>query len=232
LIRVKNLCKRLGNFELRDINLRVNSGEHLVILGPIGSGKTTLLKCIAGIFVPDSGTVEIDGRDVTKLPPEKRNLSYVPQDYKLFPHLNVAEDVAFGLRVRGDSNVEGRVREMLELVGLTELSSGHVERLSEGQKQLVAIARALAIRPSVLLLDEPFARLDSVVKARLRKKLARIHEETETTIIHVTHDFEAALGLRSRVAVMDGGRLLQESSEVTGYLQERLGYIPVDLERG
>ncbi|MCS7131452.1 MAG: ATP-binding cassette domain-containing protein, partial [Hadesarchaea archaeon] len=165
----------------------------------------------------------------SKLPPEKRNLGYVPQDYKLFPHLNVAENVAFGLRVRGLPDVERRVKEVLELVGLRELFSRRVEQLSEGQKQLVAIARALAIRPSVLLLDEPFARLDSAVKARLRGELTRIHQETGTTMIHVTHDFEAALGLGGKVAVMDGGRLLQDSAGVTRYLHERLGYIPVDL---
>lgn len=230
MISVEDLNLRLGNFALVDVNLRVGRGEHLVILGPIGSGKTTLLKCIAGIYTPDSGRIKIDGRDISRLPPEKRNLGYVPQDYKLFPHLNVAENVAFGLRVRGLSDVGERVREVLELVGLPELSSRRVEQLSEGQKQLVAIARALAIKPHVLLLDEPFARLDSVAKARLRGELMRIHEQTGTTMIHVTHDFEAALGLGGRVAVMDGGRLSQELPEVARYLQERLGYIPVDLE--
>lgn len=232
MISVEDLNLRLGNFALVDVNLRVGRGEHLVILGPVGSGKTTLLKCIAGIYTPDSGKITIDGRDISRLPPEKRNLGYVPQDYKLFPHLNVAENVAFGLRMRGLSDVEDRVREVLELVGLPELSNRRVEQLSEGQKQLVAIARALAIGPNVLLLDEPFARLDSVVKAKLRAELARIHEETETTIIHVTHDFEAALGLGNRVAVMDGGRLLQDPARVARYLRERLGYIPIDLGEG
>lgn len=232
MIRVENLSMRLGNFALLDVNLQVQRGEHSIILGPMGSGKTTLLKCIAGIYRPDSGRIEMDGEDVTELPPERRNIGYVPQDYRLFPHLTVGENISFGLRVRRSDDLEDRTKAMIDLVGLSDLSRQCIKCLSEGQKQLVALARALAIQPRVLLLDEPFARLDSAAKVKLQGELKRIHEQTGATIIHATHDFEGSLGLGNRVSIMNDGRLVHDLSEMKKYLDEKLGYIPIDLRAG
>jgi molybdate/tungstate transport system ATP-binding protein len=227
LIKIENLAMRLGEFSLKEVNLQIEKGEFLTILGPIGSGKTTLLKCIAGIYRPERGRIEIDGQDVTKLPPEKRGVGYVPQDYKLFPHLNVRENIAFGLRLRKMKDVDGEVETISSLVGLTPILTQCVKCLSEGQKQLVALARALAIKPKLLLLDEPFARLDLATKTRLQKEMEKIHEQTKTTAIHVTHDFEGSLKLGNRIVIMENGRLLNEPKAIERYLEEKLGHIPI-----
>lgn len=230
LIKIENLTIRLGNFTLKEINLRVEKGEFLTILGPIGSGKTTLLKCIAGTYQPERGRIEIDGKDVTKLPPEKRGVGYVPQDYKLFPHLNVMENIAFGLKLRKLKDVDEKVRMISSLVGINSILTQCVKCLSEGQKQLVALARALAIEPKLLLLDEPFARLDFATKTRLQEEMKRIHKRTGATVIHVTHDFEGSLRLGNKIVIMENGKLLNEPSSMEKYLEEKLGHIPITCD--
>jgi len=211
MIQIKNLSMRLGDFALREINLEVQEKEYFLILGPTGSGKTTLLKCVAGIYYSAEGEIRINGRDVTRLPPEKREIGYVPQDYKLFPHLTVKENIAFGLRNKKSLNREDEVSRLMDLVGLCHVSKRCIKCLSEGERQRVALARALAIQPKLLLLDEPLGALDARMKEKLQTELKRIHEQTERTTIHVTHDLEEALDLADRIAVMRNGRIVQVS---------------------
>lgn len=211
MIEIKNLSMHFGDFTLREINLEAREKEYFLVLGPTGSGKTTLLKCIAGIYYPADGEIWINGKDVTRLPPEKREIGYVPQDYKLFPHLTVKENIAFGLRNEKSSNWEDEVNRLMDLVGLFHLSKRCIHCLSGGERQRVALARALAIQPKLLLLDEPLGALDARMKEKLQIELKRIHEQTERTTIHVTHDFEEALDLADRIAIMRDGRIVQVS---------------------
>ncbi|MCE4627541.1 MAG: ABC transporter ATP-binding protein [Desulfurococcales archaeon] len=211
---VRGITKRYGRtLALDSVDLVMQRGRITTLLGPSGCGKTTMLKIIAGIEKPDKGTVVFDGRDVTFLPPEKRNIGFVFQDLALFPHMSVFDNVAFGLRVRGysKSEIRRRVRDILELVGLDPEVYGdrRVTQLSGGQQQRVAIARALVFEPSMLLLDEPFAHLDYKVKMRLLSELRRIQRETGATIVYVTHDQEEAMLVSHTIAIMRAGRVVQ-----------------------
>ncbi len=209
MIKIENLSIDLGDFKLKNINLKIQRGEYFSILGPTGCGKTVLLKCVAGIYKPSKGKIIINSEDVTRLPPEKRRIGYVPQDYKLFPHLSVKENIAFGLKLLKNVNIEEEVEKLLELVGLTALSKKCIKCLSGGEKQRVALARAIATRPRVLLLDEPLSALDKKTRKTLQNELKRIHKETKITTIHVTHDFKEALNLADRVAIMNNGQIIQ-----------------------
>jgi len=210
-----------GTTALRGVDLEAPRGRITTLLGPSGCGKTTLLKVIAGLERPDRGRILFDGRDVTGLPPERRNVGFVFQDLALFPHLNVFENVAFGLRVRRlpDPEVRRRVRWALELVGLDpgEYGSRRVNQLSGGQQQRVALARALVVEPSVLLLDEPFAHLDYKIKQRLLLELKRIQRETGATVVYVTHDQNEAMSVSHRIAVMRDGLVVQVGDPVEVY---------------
>ncbi len=209
MIKIEDLFIDLGDFKLENINLEIQEGEYFSILGPTGCGKTVLLKCIAGIYKPSKGRILINNEDVTKLPPEKRRVGYVPQDYKLFPHLSVKGNIAFGLKHLKNVNIEEEVESLLKLVGLTTLSKRCIKCLSGGEKQRVALARAIATHPRVLLLDEPLSALDRGTRKTLQRELKRIHEEIRITVVHVTHDFREALNLADRVAVMNNGRIIQ-----------------------
>ncbi|MFB4295063.1 ABC transporter ATP-binding protein [Actinomadura sp. NTSP31] len=191
--------------------LSVRRGEFLSILGPSGCGKTTLLNAIAGFVAPDSGRVLVDGDDITALPPHRRGLGMVFQNYALFPHLSVASNVAYGLRVHRVPKRERaeRVADALRLVGLEEFADRRPRALSGGQQQRVAIARALATRPAVLLLDEPLSNLDAKLRREMRVELRKIQQSVGTTMVFVTHDQEEALSLSDRIAVLNGGRLEQ-----------------------
>ncbi|HEX7084998.1 MAG TPA: sulfate/molybdate ABC transporter ATP-binding protein [Vicinamibacterales bacterium] len=218
-IEVRNLVKSFGNFvALRDVSLKVPSGELLALLGPSGSGKTTLLRVIAGLETPDAGTVLFDGDDATTRSATDRRVGFVFQHYALFRHMTVFENVAFGLRVRPrrdrppESEIRRRVNELLALVQLEYLGDRHPSQLSGGQRQRVALARALAVEPKVLLLDEPFGALDARVRQELRRWLRRLHEQIQVTSIFVTHDQEEALELADRVVVMNEGRIEQDGT--------------------
>jgi thiamine transport system ATP-binding protein len=200
-----------GTAAIDDTTLEVADGEVVTVLGPSGSGKTTLLRVIAGLQPPDSGRVLLDGADLEGVPPHRRGIGLVFQDHALFPHRDVAGNVAFGLRMRGDTPraIETRVGELLELVGLSGLGRRSVGTLSGGEQQRVALARALAPEPRVLLLDEPLGSLDRRLRDRLLADLARLFTELDQTAIYVTHDQTEAFTLGDRVAVMRAGRVVQ-----------------------
>lgn len=213
-LQVTDLWLDLGEFHLRGVNLEVVPGEYLVILGPTGAGKTVLLEAIAGLHFPRRGHIFLNGKDVTRVPPERRSIGFVYQDYALFPHLNVAENIAFGLHLRGMDRraISERVDEISRRLSIHHLLQREPETLSGGEAQRVALARALAIEPALLLLDEPLSALDPETREGLQRELARLHQEQGTTTVHVTHDFEEAVALADRIAVMHQGQIVQVGS--------------------
>jgi len=211
-IRIKGVSKRFGNFTAVDnVDLDIEQGELFSILGGSGCGKTTLLRMLAGFELPSSGTIEIDGIDVTNQAPYDRPVNMMFQSYAVFPHMKVAKNVAYGLRKEGvrRAEIDKRVDEMLELVQLTELKDRKPDQLSGGQQQRVALARALIKRPKVLLLDEPLAALDKKLRERTQFELMNIQDELGITFVVVTHDQEEAMTLSGRMAVMDKGQFQQ-----------------------
>jgi sulfate transport system ATP-binding protein len=218
-IRLDNITKRFGAFAaLHGVSLDARPGEFLALLGPSGSGKTTLLRIMAGLEFPDAGTVKFDGQDVTGLKVKDRGVGFVFQHYALFRHMSVAENVAFGLRVRKrrdrpqGTEIDRRVQELLDLVQLGDKGHRLPSQLSGGQRQRVALARALAVDPKLLLLDEPFGALDAKVRKGLRRWLRELHDRMGLTSIFVTHDQDEALELADRVVVMDHGVIEQVAS--------------------
>jgi len=212
ILEIRGLTKRFGDsVALAPLDLDVDGGEYFCILGPSGSGKTTLLRMIAGFESPDAGEIRLGGERIDRLPPERRDTNTVFQGYALFPHLSVFENVAFGLRLKGEraEALKARVAEALLLVGLEGQGNRSPTTLSGGEQQRVALARALVNRPRVLLLDEPLAALDRKLRTRMQGELARIQRESGVTFVHVTHDQEEALRLADRIAVMRAGRFLQ-----------------------
>ncbi|MEN4474998.1 ABC transporter ATP-binding protein [Mycolicibacterium cosmeticum] len=200
-----------GHQAVRGISLDVEAGEFFALLGGSGCGKTTTLRMIGGFEQPDSGTITIDGADVTGIPPERRPVTTVFQSYALFPHLSVADNVGFGLRFLKLTKAERkrRITDALELVAMTARAQAKPAKLSGGQQQRIALARALVLRPKVLLLDEPLGALDAKLRKTLQVELRRIQQEVGITFIHVTHDQEEALAMSDRVGVMRDGRLVQ-----------------------
>ena len=211
-VSVTSLVKKFGStVAVAGVDLVMESGKLFFLLGPSGCGKTTLLRMIAGFETPTSGEIRFGDRDVSKLPPEKRDAGMVFQGYALWPHLSVYENVAFGLRVRKapSSEIRTRVGEALELVKMTGLGDRKPTQLSGGQQQRVALARALAFRPSVLLLDEPLSNLDAKLRLEMRSEIRRIVDEANITTIYVTHDQEEALSLADHMAVLKDGEVIQ-----------------------
>ncbi|MDX6226181.1 MAG: sulfate/thiosulfate transport system ATP-binding protein [Frankiales bacterium] len=211
-IQVNHVFKRFGDFvALDDVSLDVPAGGLTALLGPSGGGKSTLLRVIAGLEQPDSGTVEVEGRDVTGLTPQQRSIGFVFQHYAAFKHMTVAKNVAFGLEIRKHpkAEVRRRVNELLELVHLEQFAERLPAQLSGGQRQRMALARALAVQPEVLLLDEPFGALDAQVRRELRTWLRRLHDEVHVTTVFVTHDQEEALEVADSIVIVNQGRVEQ-----------------------
>lgn len=211
-ITIQELTKRFGGSAvLGGVNLQIGAGELFFLLGPSGCGKTTLLRHIAGFYVPDGGRIYFDEEDVTKVPAHRRGTGMMFQSYALWPHLNVAQNVAFGLeeRKRPAREIEHRVAEALDQVQLGGLGSRKIQQLSGGQQQRVALARALVIKPKCLLLDEPLSNLDAKLRLEMRTEIRRIVKDNGLTAIYVTHDRDEALSMADRMAIMEGGHLAQ-----------------------
>lgn len=211
-LQFNNVSKAFGSTEaVKDFNLGIEKGELVSFLGPSGCGKTTTLRMVAGFEMPTSGHVVIDGEDITYMPPNKRDVGMVFQSYALFPNMTVAGNIGFGLKVmkKPPEEIEQRVKEMLELINMPEYGDRYPSQLSGGQQQRVALARALALRPEVLLLDEPLSALDAKIRVSLRSEIRSIQQKLGITAIYVTHDQEEALSLSDRVVVMNAGRMEQ-----------------------
>ncbi|MEM2272877.1 MAG: ABC transporter ATP-binding protein [Candidatus Bathyarchaeia archaeon] len=211
-LSVWKVSKYFGNVKaLDEVDLFVKSGELMVIMGPSGCGKTTLLLVVLGALRPDKGSILIGDEDVTNMPIEKRNIGYVPQDFGLFPHLNVYENISFGLKVRGypRNEIDERVKSLLEIVGLEGLEKRRPKELSGGQRQRVALARALATKPSLLLLDEPLSNIDEMTKTEVIANLKNLQRKTGVTTLCVTHNPEDAFKIGDQIAIMYSGRIIQ-----------------------
>jgi putative spermidine/putrescine transport system ATP-binding protein len=227
-IRVENLTKRYaGSAAVDDVSFVAERGELLTLLGPSGCGKTTLLRCVGGFITPDGGRIVLDGRDMAGVPPYRRQLGMVFQTYALFPHLSVAENVAFGLRVRGLERVdrERRVARALEMVRLGGFGERLPRQLSGGQQQRVALARALVYEPRVLLLDEPLSNLDARLRVEMRMEIRALQQQLGLTALYVTHDQEEALSISDRVMVLNRGHVEQLSSPWELYTRPRTRFV-------
>lgn len=211
MLEVEGLSKSWRNFRLEDVSFEVEKGEHFVVLGPSGSGKTLLLETIAGIHKPERGRILLEGKEITSLPPEKREIAYIPQNYGLFPHLSAFENVIYGLKLKKipKEEIRRRVDLIAEILEIGNILGRNVRTLSGGEQQRVAIARALVLKPKLILLDEPFSNIDASLRAKLMKEMKKWRKELSFTAIHVTHSFEEALFLGERVGIMIGGRLEQ-----------------------
>jgi sulfate transport system ATP-binding protein len=227
-IEVDSVTKRFGTFTALDhVGVRVDDGALTALLGPSGSGKSTLLRIIAGLETPDAGSVSIGGEDVTRTPARSRGVGFVFQHYAPFKHMTVAANVAFGLKVRRRprAEIDARVHELLALVRLDGLAQRYPSQLSGGQLQRMALARALAVQPEVLLLDEPFGALDAQVRSELREWLRRLHEEIHVTTIFVTHDQEEAMEVAQQIVVMNEGRVEQVGTPTELYESPRNEFV-------
>ncbi|MDD4299786.1 MAG: tungstate ABC transporter ATP-binding protein WtpC [Methanomicrobium sp.] len=211
MLKTKNVSIELGEFSLKKVSLDVKDGEYRVILGPTGAGKTILLETIAGIYIPDSGQVILKDEDITSKDPKDRRITMVYQDFVLFPHLSVYDNIAFGLKISGmhPSDIEKKVSKVSDILEISHLLKRDTINLSGGEKQRTAIARALVLEPDVLLLDEPLSALDINTREKLRKELKSLHKIYRTTIIHVTHNFEEVFSLADSVSVMNEGEIIQ-----------------------
>jgi ABC-type Fe3+/spermidine/putrescine transport system ATPase subunit len=228
VISLRGVSKRYGReVALDDVELDIAEGEFFCLLGPSGCGKTTTLNLLGGFVTPSAGAIYIRGQQVDRLPPHARDVNTVFQSYALFPHMTVAENVGFGLKMArvGRRDRAGRVADALAMVGLERLGGRHPRELSGGQQQRVAVARALVNRPTVLLLDEPLGALDLKLRKRLQLELAEIHREVGGVFVYVTHDQEEALGLADRIAVMRDGRIEQVGSPREIYMRPRTRFV-------
>ena len=214
MIKIENLHIQLGGFDLHDINLHIEENDFFMLMGPSGAGKTILLEAIAGLVPVKSGRIKVAGQDITQLPPEKRGISIVYQDYALFPHLTVANNIRYGLRFQKIEKSEGdqRLDQLLKLLNLQHLANRSPETLSGGEQQRVAMARALIVNPRVLLLDEPLSALDPRLREEFRLVLKRLQQQSTATILMVTHDFAEALALGHRGAIVNAGQIEQSGS--------------------
>src|SRR6056297_837958 len=219
-VKLEHITKRYDDVTaVDDMNLDIKDGEFVTFVGPSGCGKSTTMETIAGLTKPTEGTVNISGRDVTNLPPKDRGISMVFQNIALFPHMDVFDNISFGLRLRDydDEEIQRRVDHAAEVVQLENMQDRMPEEMSGGQRQRVAIARAIVRNPDVFLMDEPLANLDAKLRVHMRTELQRLHRELETTIIYVTHDQAEAMTMSDRIAVLNEGRLQQIAAPLTCY---------------
>ena len=226
MLRIESLSITLGEFALRNVSLEVQHNEYLAIIGPSGAGKTVLLETIAGLHTPSSGRIVLDGQEITRRAPRDRPFGMVYQDYMLFPHRTVTENIAFGLRQARIPREEQRDRteEMSALLEIGHLANRYPGSLSGGEQQRVALARALVLRPAVLLLDEPLSALDGRTRDRMRTELSRVRHATGTTIVQITHHFEDVFALADRIAIMQDGQIVQVGETEDVFLH------PADIE--
>ena len=227
-LSINGISKSFGPMQVvRNADIEVGRGEFVSFLGPSGCGKTTILRMVAGFETPSTGSISIDGRDITYLKPSQRNIGMVFQSYALFPNLTVAGNIGFGLRVAGvgRAEIDQRVKEMLALIGLPQLADRFPWQLSGGQQQRVALARAIAPRPSVLLLDEPLSALDAKIRVSLREEIRAIQQELGITTIFVTHDQGEALSMADRIAVFNDGRIMQTGTPEEIYRRPRTRFV-------
>ena len=228
-IRIEQVSKRFSHrvkgevYAARDVSLDVAPGEFVTLLGPSGCGKTTTLRMIAGFETPDAGRIEIGGEDITGLPVNRRNIGFVFQNYALFPHLSIFDNVAYGLQVRARprAELEREVGEVLALVGLTGYERQFPNQLSGGEQQRVALARAIVIKPRVLLFDEPLSNLDARLRLQMRREIRDLQKRLAITTVYVTHDQEEAMAVSDRIAVMNRGSIVQLGSAEDLYLRPR-----------
>lgn len=211
MLKLENISKNLGEFRIDNASLDVVKGEYMVIIGPTGAGKTILLETVAGIYPPDSGRVIMSGRDITDVQPKDRNIAMVYQDFVLFPHLTVSENIGFGLKSRKvpRPEIEKKVKHIASVMGIDHLLHRYPGTLSGGEKQRTAICRAILMEPDVLLLDEPLSALDTRTRENLREELKKLHKMFNTTFIHITHNYEEVFSLADRVVIMNDGEILQ-----------------------
>ncbi len=227
-LELKNVSKQFGNvIAVHDFNLDIEKGSLVSFLGPSGCGKTTTLRMIAGFEQPDQGMIRLDNADITAVPPNRRDIGMVFQAYALFPNLNVGDNVAFGLEMKKlpKKEVNQRVTEVLEMVRLSHIANRYPHQLSGGQQQRIALARALAVQPRVLLLDEPLSALDAEVRVALRAEIRRIQSQLGITTVYVTHDQEEALSISDKVVVMNNGRIEQVGSPESIYRQPQTRFV-------
>jgi len=213
-VTIENLSNSWPNFSLRNINLAVSEGSYFVLLGPTGSGKTLLLEAIAGAYTPSEGRIIVAGEDVSRLPPEKRKTSYAPQNYLLFENMTVRRNIEYGLHAKGieEQARQKRSKHLLEMLGISHLVDRFPKNLSGGEKQRVSLARALAVEPRAVLLDEPLSAVDAETKNTIIEYLRRVHTETGVTVIHVTHDRLEAAALADRIGVIRDGEIREVGS--------------------
>lgn len=214
MIEIRGLSLRLGKFKMEKLDLTINSSEYFVILGPTGSGKTVLLECLAGLKTIQEGSIQINGQEVTSLPPEQRRISICYQDLALFPHMKARENICYGLRFNKseDNDAVNKLDDIADLLEIGSILDRYPAYLSGGEKQRVALARALIVNPDVLLLDEPFTALDATIKENIESELKKIHQLLQPTTIMVTHDFREAHHLAARGAVIKDGTIMQVGS--------------------
>ena len=231
-VELGRVVKHFGDVVAVDaIDLAIEDGEFFSLLGPSGCGKTTTLRMIGGFESPDAGTITLRGRDITRLPPEARGIGFVFQDYALFPHLNVLDNVRFGLRKQPRAQAVTRAQEMLKLVGLSGLETRRPHELSGGQQQRVALARTLAVAPPLVLMDEPFSNLDAAMRVETRQEVRKLLKASGSAGILVTHDQEEALAIADRIAVMEGGRVVQIGTPDEIYLNPASAFVASFLGR-
>lgn len=227
MLQLKHISKQLGEFSLEDIDVEIQEGEYFIILGSTGTGKTVILEIIAGMYQPDQGEIWFYENNLGQLYPEQREIGFVYQDYALFPHLTVQENILFGMKIRKypEKEMHKRLTEMVEMLRIEHLLQRYPATLSGGEQQRTAIARALVTSPKIFLLDEPLSALDPTTKASFQKELKKIHERLKTTTLHVTHDFNEALYLADRIGVMHQGKLVQVGTPLEVFRQPQSTFV-------